>query len=75
MVGVKRGMAVILAEQHEIQKKLQKIERQQRRSARRSSRPKTRLWRSATQLIDSLESRLAQRTDTETHFTIRWAVT
>jgi SNF2 family DNA or RNA helicase len=66
--------AVTLAEQHEIQSKIQKLERQQRRQRQDIFRIEDEIMEKRDQLIDSLERRLAQRTETETLFTIRWAV-
>ena len=67
--------AVTLAEQHEIQEKIQKLERQQRRQRQEIFKAEDEIIEKRDQLIDSLERRLAQRTETETLFTIRWAVT
>lgn len=66
--------AVTLAEQHEIQEKIQKLERQQRRQRQEIFKAEDEIMGKRDQLIDSLERRLAQRTETETLFTIRWAV-
>ena len=65
---------VTLAEQHEIQEKIQKLERQQRRQRQEIFKAEDEIIEKRDQLIDSLERRLAQRTETETLFTIRWAV-
>ena len=67
--------AVSLAEQYEIQETLQKLERQQRRQRQEIFKAEDEIIEKRDQLIDSLERRLAQRTETETLFTIRWAVT
>ena len=66
--------AVTLAEQHEIQEKIQKLERQQRRQRQEIFKAEDEIIEKRDQLIDSLERRLAQRVETETLFTIRWAV-
>lgn len=66
--------AVTLAEQHEIQEKIQKLERQQRRQRQDIFKAEDEIMEKRDGLIDSLERRLAQRTETETLFTIRWAV-
>jgi superfamily II DNA/RNA helicase len=66
--------AVTLAEQHEIQEKIRKLERQQRRQRQEIFKVEDEIMEKRDQLIESLERRLAQRTDTETVFTIRWAV-
>jgi len=65
---------VTLAEQHEIQEKIQKLERQQRRQRQDIFKAEDEIMEKRDGLIDSLERRLAQRTETETLFTIRWAV-
>jgi SNF2 family DNA or RNA helicase len=66
--------AVTLAEQHEIQEKIQKLERQQRRQRQDIFKAEDEIMEKRDGLIDSLERRLAQRTETETLFTIRWSV-
>lgn len=66
--------ATTLAEQHAIQEKLQKLERQQRRQRQEIFRIEDEIMEKRDQLIDQLEKRLAQRTQVETLFTIRWAV-
>jgi len=66
--------AVTLAEQHEIQEKIRKLERQQRRQRQEIFKAEDEIMEKRDQLIDSLERRLAQGTETETLFTIRWAV-
>ncbi len=66
--------AVTLEEQHEIQEKIQKLERQQRRQRQEIFKVEDEIMEKRDALIDSLEKRLAQRTETETLFTIRWAV-
>ena len=66
--------ATTLAEQHEIQEKIQKLERRQRRQRQEIFKAEDDIIEKRDQLIDSLERRLAQRVETETLFTIRWAV-
>ena len=66
--------ATTLADQHEIQEKIAKLERQQRHQRREIFTAEDQIIEKRDQLIDSLERRLAQRTETETLFTIRWAV-
>jgi hypothetical protein len=66
--------AVTLEEQHQIQEKLQKLERQQRRQRQEIFKVEDEIMDKRDQLIDQLEQRLAQRTTTETLFTVRWAV-
>lgn len=66
--------AVTLEEQHTIQEKIRKLERQQRRQRQEIFRVEDEIMEKRDQLIDQLEKRLAQRTSTETLFRIRWAV-
>ena len=66
--------ATTLEEQHEIQEKLQKLERQQRRQRQDIFKAEDEIMEKRDALIESLERRLAQRTETETLFTIRWAI-
>ena len=63
-----------LAEQHEIQEKIQKLERRQRRQRQEIFKAEDDIIEKRDQLIDSLERRLVPRVETETFFTIRWAV-
>lgn len=66
--------AVTLEEQHSIQEKIQKLERQQRRQRQEIFTVEDEIMEKRDLLIDQLERRLAQRTETETLFTIRWRV-
>ncbi len=66
--------AVTLEEQHEIQEKIQKLERQQRRQRQEIFSAEDEIMEKRDALIESLEKRLAQRTETEVLFSIRWAV-
>jgi hypothetical protein len=66
--------AVTLEEQHAIQEKIQKLERQQRRQRQEIFTVEDEIMGKRDSLIDQLERRLAQRTETETLFTIRWRV-
>ena len=66
--------AVTLEEQHQIQEKVQKLERLQRRQRQEIFTVEDEITGKRDQLIDQLERRLAQRVHTETLFTIRWAV-
>lgn len=61
-------------EQHQIQEKIQKLERQQRRQRQEIFKVEDEIMEKRDQLIDQLEKGLAQRTTSETLFTIRWAV-
>lgn len=66
--------AVTLEEQHAIQEKLQKLERQQRRQRQEIFTVEDEIMEKRDSLIDQLERRLAQRTEAEILFTIRWQV-
>ena len=66
--------AVTLEEQHSIQEKIKKLERQQRRQRQEIFTAEDEIMEKRDSLIDQLERRLAQRTETETLFTIRWCV-
>ena len=66
--------AVTLDEQHQIQEKIQKLERQQRRQRQEIFKVEDEIMEKRDQLIEQLEKRLTQRTATEILFTIRWAV-
>jgi hypothetical protein len=66
--------AVTLEEQHSIQEKIQKLERQQRRQRQGIFTVEDEIMEKRDSLIDQLERRLAQRTETEALFTIRWRV-
>ena len=66
--------ATTLAEQQEIQGMIQKLERRQRRQRQEIFKAEDEIIEKRDQLIDSLERRLAQRVETATLFTIRWAV-
>lgn len=67
--------AVTLEEQHSIQEKIQKLERQQRRQRQEIFTVEDEIMEKRDSLIDQLERRLAQRTETEALFSIRWKVT
>lgn len=66
--------AVTLEEQHQVQEKLQKLERQQRRQRQEIFAAEDEIMEKRDALVEALEKRLAQRTETETLFSIRWAV-
>lgn len=66
--------AVTLEEQHEIQEKIQMLERQQRRQRQEIFQVEDEIISKRDDLIDQLERRLTQRTRSEPLFTIRWAV-
>ncbi|MDP3938599.1 MAG: OmpH family outer membrane protein, partial [Deltaproteobacteria bacterium] len=66
--------AVTLEEQHAIQQQLRKLEKQQRRQRQDIFKAEDEIMEKRDALIEALERRLAQRTETETLFTIRWVV-
>lgn len=63
-----------LEEQHEIQQKIQKLEKQQRRQRQEIFKVEDDIIEKRDALIDSLERRLSQKTETSSLFTIEWAV-
>ncbi len=65
---------VTLDEQHEIQEKIQKLEKQQRRQRQDIFKAEDEIMEKRDGLIDSLERRLAQKTEAEALFTIYWSV-
>ncbi|HQU43488.1 MAG TPA: SNF2-related protein, partial [Pirellulales bacterium] len=66
--------AATLAEQHRIQEEIQKLEKVKRRQRQDIFKVEDDIMDKRDALIDALEKRLAQRTETETLFTIRWSV-
>lgn len=66
--------AATLEEQHQIQEKMQKLERDQRRQRQEIFKVEDEIMGKRDELIDALERRLAQRTETTALFTIRWSV-
>jgi hypothetical protein len=66
--------AVTLEEQHAVQQQLQKLEKQQRRQRQDIFKAEDEIMVKRDSLVESLERRLAQKTATDTLFTIRWAV-
>ncbi len=66
--------AVTLDEQHDIQQKIQKLERQQRRQRQDIFKTEDEIMEKRDVLVDALERRLAQRTEAQELFTIRWTV-
>jgi len=66
--------ATTLQEQHAIQEKNKKLERQQRRQRQEIFKAEDEIMEKRDTLIDSLEKRLAGQTEMEPLFTIRWAV-
>jgi len=66
--------AATLEAQHEIQAKIQGLERQQRRQRQEIFRVEDEIMEQRDSLIDQLERRLTQTTEMERLFTIRWRV-
>ena len=67
-------LAVTLDEQHEIQGKIQKLEKQQRRQRQEIFQVEDSIIEKRDELIDSLERRLTQKTESHQLFTIEWSV-
>ena len=67
--------ATTLADQHRIQEEIQKLEKQKRRQRQDIFKVEDEIIDKRDGLIDTLEQRLAQRTSSETLYTIRWSVT
>ncbi len=66
--------AVTLDEQHAIQQKMQVLEKQQRRQRQEIFKVEDEIIVKRDELIGKLEKRLAQKTENETLFTIKWSV-
>ncbi len=66
--------AVTLADQHRIQEEIQKLEKVKRRQRQDIFKAEDDIIEKRDSLIESLEKRLAQRTNSDTLFTIRWSV-
>lgn len=66
--------AELLQAQHDIQQRLQQLERKQRRQRQDIFRVEDEIMAKRDSLIDELESRLSQRTVSELLFTIAWEV-
>ena len=67
-------LAVTLEEQHEIQQKIQKMEKQQRRQRQDIFKAEDEIIEKRDALIDSLEKRLSQSFRSERLFIIHWTV-
>lgn len=67
-------LATNLDEQHDIQQRIQKLEKQQRRQRQEIFKVEDSIIEKRDGLIDSLEKRLTQKTESERLFTIEWAV-
>lgn len=63
-----------LADQHRIQEEIQRLEKVKRRQRQDIFKAEDEIIDKRDALIDSLEKRLAQRTSSDTLFTIRWSV-
>ncbi|MGE0535324.1 MAG: SNF2-related protein [Pirellulales bacterium] len=66
--------AQTLPEQHSIQEEIQKLEKVKRRQRQDIFKVEDEIIEKRDALLDSLEKRLAQRTESEELFTIQWAV-
>jgi superfamily II DNA or RNA helicase len=66
--------AATLAEQHTIQERIQKLERQQRKQRQEIFAAEDEIMEKRDQLVDGLERRLVQRAVTEPLFSLRWTV-
>ena len=66
--------SVTLDEQHEIQQKIQKLERTQRRQRQDIFKAEDEIMEKRDRLVESLERRLAQKSSGECLFTIAWSV-
>lgn len=67
-------LATTLDEQHEIQQRIQKLEKLQRRQRQEIFQVEDGIIEKRDGLIEALEKRLAQQTETRTLFTLEWAV-
>lgn len=67
-------LATHLAEQHDIQQKIQKLEKQQRRQRQEIFQVEDSIIEKRDVLIDALERRLTQKTESKRLFTIKWEV-
>ncbi len=67
-------LAITLAEQHEIQQKIQKLEKLQRKQRQEIFQVEDEIIVKRDSLIESLEKGLTQRTEFNTLFTIKWSV-
>lgn len=67
-------LATNLDEQHEIQQKIQKLEKQQRRQRQEIFQVEDSIIEKRDTLIESLERRLTQKTESARLFTIEWSV-
>ena len=66
--------AITLEAQHEIQQRIQKLEKQQREQSQEIFKAEDEIMEKRDALIESLERRRSQKTETQELFTIRWVV-
>jgi len=66
--------AVTLEEQHEVQQQIQRLEKKQRHQRQDIFKVEDEIMEKRDSLIESLERRLSQKTESEPLFTIDWAV-
>ena len=66
--------ALTVDEQHQVQEKIRRLEAQQRRQRQEIFQVEDEILTQRDDLIERLEKRLAQRTDPQTLFTVRWKV-
>lgn len=66
--------ATTLDEQHQLQEKIQKLEKQQRRQRQDIFKAEDEIIDKRDELISALERRMAQQTSQEALFTLRWTV-
>jgi hypothetical protein len=67
-------LATNLDEQHEIQQRIQKLEKQQRRQRQEIFQVEDNIIDKRDGLIEALEKRLTQKTESKTLFSLEWAV-
>jgi predicted nucleic acid-binding Zn-ribbon protein len=67
-------LATNLDEQHELQQKIQKLEKQQRRQRQEIFEVEDSIIEKRDALIESLEKRLTQKSESKEIFTIQWSV-
>jgi superfamily II DNA or RNA helicase len=67
-------LATNIAEQHDVQQKIQKLEKQQRRQRQEIFQVEDSIIEKRNALIDALERRLTQKTESQLLFTIEWEV-
>jgi exonuclease VII large subunit len=67
-------LATNLDEQHELQQKIQKLEKQQRRQRQEIFEVEDSIIEKRDALIESLEKRLTQKSESKELFTIEWSV-